>query len=68
MEIDLKNAIIFIVSYIPFNRMLFAVLFGIKGLILRAESIILKIKHYTKDYYYRVRCASVAFCLLPVLL
>lgn len=42
--------------------------FCIKGLILRAESIILKIKHYTKDYYYRVRCASVAFCLLPVLL
>lgn len=42
--------------------------FGIKGLILRAESIILKIEHYTKDYYYRVRCASVAYCLLPVLL
>lgn len=42
--------------------MLFAGFFwGIKGLILRAESIILKIKHYTKDYYYRVRCASVAF-------
>lgn len=59
-------------SLLVINRLIVCYLqgffWGIKGLILRAESIILKIKHYTKDYYYRVRCASVAFCLLPVLL